>query len=167
MFSNLKLRVGYGVSGNALGFGAYSAVATYGARGFFNYTTQEGTVISYRTLGATKNANSNLKWESTGMFNVGIDYAFLNGRINGSIEFYNKKTWDLISNYPVSTSIYPFAEINANVGEITNRGVEFTINADVIQERLPLEHLTQPLAQHEPCGQALQQYLPHRQVYTG
>lgn len=135
VLSNLKLRVGYGVSGNALGFGAYSAVATYGARGFFNYTTQEGTVISYRTLGATKNANSNLKWESTGMFNVGIDYAFLNGRINGSIEFYNKKTWDLIWNYPVSTSIYPFAEINANVGEITNRGVEFTINADVIQKK--------------------------------
>ncbi len=135
VLSNLKLRVGYGVSGNALGFGAYSAVATYGAQGFFEYTTKEGKVISYRTLGATKNANSKLKWESTGMFNVGIDYAFLSGRINGSIEFYNKKTWDLIWNYPVSTSIYPFSEINANVGEITNRGVEFTINADVIQKK--------------------------------
>ena len=135
LFSNLKLRVGYGVSGNALGFGAYSAVATYGASGYFDYTDENGVTTTYRTLAATKNANPNLKWESTGMFNVGIDYAFLNGRINGTIEFYNKKTWDLIWNYPVSTNVYPFGDINANVGEITNRGVEFTINADVIQTK--------------------------------
>ncbi len=135
VFSNLKLRLGYGVSGNALGFGAYSAVTTYGASGYFKYTDAQGQTISYHTLAATKNANANLKWESTGMFNVGIDYAFLNGRINGTIEFYNKKTWDLIWNYPVSTNVYPYGEINANVGEITNRGVEFTINADVIQKK--------------------------------
>ncbi len=135
VLSNLKLRMGYGVSGNALGFGAYSAVTTYGASGYFDYTTADGTTITYRTLAATKNANPNLKWESTGMFNVGIDYAFLNGRINGTLEFYNKKTWNLIWNYPVSTNIYPFGEINANVGEITNRGVEFSINADIIQTK--------------------------------
>lgn len=130
VLSNLKLRLGYGVSGNAMGFGAYTAVATYGATGFFDYNGEE-----WRTLGATKNANPDLKWESTGMFNVGIDYAFLGGRINGSIEFYNKKTKDLIWSYPVSTNIYPFGWIDANVGEITNRGVEFSINADVIQTK--------------------------------
>lgn len=135
VLSNLKLRVGYGVSGNALGFDAYTAVATYGASGFFDYTNADGTTTSYRTLGATKNANPDLKWESTGMFNVGLDFAFLKGRINGTVEFYNKKTWDLIWNYPVSTNIYPYNEIWANVGEITNRGVEFTINADAIQAK--------------------------------
>lgn len=136
VLSVLKLRAGYGVSGNALGFGAYSAVATYGANGKFDYTDPvSGVVTTYNTLAATKNANADLKWESTGMFNVGIDYAFLGGRINGSIEFYNKKTWDLIWNYPVSTNIYPFGQIQANVGEITNRGVEISINADVIQNR--------------------------------
>ena len=65
LFSNLKLRVGYGVSGNALGFGAYSAVATYGASGYFDYTDENGVTTTYRTLAATKNANPNLKWEST------------------------------------------------------------------------------------------------------
>ncbi|MBQ0020502.1 MAG: TonB-dependent receptor [Bacteroidales bacterium] len=135
VLSNLKLRLGYGVSGNAAGFGAYTPVATYGAVGSFTYTNADGTTTDYRTLAATKNANKDLKWESTGMFNVGIDYAFLGGRINGSIEFYNKKTWDLIWEYPVSTNIYPFGKINANVGEMTNRGIEISVNADVIDNR--------------------------------
>lgn len=97
IFSNLKLRVGYGVSGNALGFGAYSAVATYGSTGYSTKNTN-----NYVILGATKLANPDLKWETTGMLNIGLDYALAGGRINGSIEFYNKKTKDLIWNYPVS-----------------------------------------------------------------
>ena len=131
VFDNLKLRLGYGVSGNALGFGAYSGVATYGATG----TTFVYNGNSWAILGATKLANPDLKWESTGMFNVGLDYGFLNNRINGSIEFYHKKTKDLIWNYPVSTVIYPFDTIAANVGEITNKGIEFTINFDAIRTK--------------------------------
>ncbi len=129
LFSNLKLRIGYGISGNDLGFGAYSAVKTYGFPPNIvpTYFTIDGN--TYPTLSATKLANPDLKWESTGMFNVGLDYAFVGGRINGSIEFYNKKTKDLIWNYPVSPFIYPFDNIQANVGEITNTGIEFTINA--------------------------------------
>ncbi|BCS85559.1 SusC/RagA family TonB-linked outer membrane protein [Prevotella herbatica] len=131
VFSNLKLRVGYGVSGNALGFGAYSAVSTYGSSG--SYFTYNGN--SYVTLGATKLANPDLKWETTGMLNIGLDYALAGGRINGSIEFYNKKTKDLIWNYPVSSFIYPFGTIQANVGEITNKGVEFSLNATAIKTK--------------------------------
>jgi len=131
VFDNLKLRLGYGVSGNALGFGAYSAVATYGATGStFVYNGNNWAI-----LGATKLANPDLNWESTGMFNVGIDYGFWGNRINGSLEFYNKKTKDLIWNYPVSTVIYPFDNIAANVGEITNTGIEFTINIDAIRTK--------------------------------
>lgn len=130
VLSNLKLRLGYGISGNALGFGAYTPYETYGASGFFTYNGK-----SWRTLAATKNANPDLKWESTGMFNVGVDYAFLDGRINGTVEFYNKKTKDLIWNYPVSQNLYPFGDINANVGEMTNRGVEISINAIPIRTR--------------------------------
>lgn len=131
VFSNLKLRVGYGVSGNALGFGAYSAVSTYGSSG--SYFTYNGN--RYVTLGATKLANPDLKWETTGMLNIGLDYALAGGRINGSIEFYNKKTKDLIWDYPVSPYIYPFNQIAANVGEITNRGVEFSLNATAIKTK--------------------------------
>lgn len=130
VLSNLKLRAGYGVSGNAMGFDAYSSYVTYGATGIFEYDGHK-----YRTYGATKNANPDLKWETTGMLNIGIDYAFLGGRINGSIEFYNKKTKDLIWSYPVSTTQYPYGWIDANVGEITNRGIEFSINADVIKTK--------------------------------
>ena len=127
IFSNLKLRAGYGVSGNAMGFGAYTAVPTYGSTG----DVKDGYVM----LNATKLANPDLKWESTGMLNIGLDYAFLKGRINGTIEFYNKKTKDLIWDYPVSSYIYPFNTIAANVGEITNKGVEFTINATPVQTK--------------------------------
>jgi TonB-linked SusC/RagA family outer membrane protein len=131
IFDNLKLRLGYGVSGNALGFGAYSAVATYGASG--SYFTSGGN--TYVSLGATKLANPDLKWESTGMFNVGLDYAFLGGRINGSLEFYHKRTKDLIWSYPVSTFIYSFGTIEANVGQITNKGVELSVNAIVLKNK--------------------------------
>ena len=127
IFSNLKLRAGYGVSGNAMGFGAYTAVPTYGSTG----DVKDGYVM----LNATKLANPDLKWESTGMLNIGLDYAFLKGRINGTIEFYNKKTKDLIWDYPVSSYIYPFNSIAANVGEITNKGIEFTINAVPVQTK--------------------------------
>lgn len=131
VFDNLKLRMGYGVSGNALGFGAYSAVSTYGSQG--SVFTYQGN--SWATLGATKLANPDLKWETTGMFNVGIDYALWRNRINGSLEFYHKKTRDLIWNYPVSEVIYPFGSIAANVGEITNVGVEFNVNVNLVRTK--------------------------------
>ena len=130
-FDTLKLRVGSGISGNALGFGAYSGVATYGSTG----TTFPYKDNSWAILAATKLANPDLKWESTAMLNVGLDYALWNNRINGSLEFYNKKTTDLIWNYPVSTVIYPFDNIAANVGEITNTGVEFTLNIDAVRTK--------------------------------
>ena len=130
--NQLKLRAGYGISGNAIGFGAYSGVATYGSKDG-NAFTYNGN--SWALLDATKLPNYDLKWESTAMLNVGLDYAFWNNRINGSIEYYHKKTKDLIWGYPVSTVIYPFDNIQANVGEITNKGIEFTINIDAIRTR--------------------------------
>ena len=127
VFDNLKLRLGYGVSGNAMGFGAYTPVATYGSTG--------NVMDGYVTLNATKLANPDLKWESTGMFNVGLDFGMLQGRLSGSIEFYNKKTKDLIWDYPVSSYAYPFGSISANVGEITNVGVEFSLSATPVQTK--------------------------------
>ena len=104
LFDQLKLRVGYGVSGNAMGFGAYDAIVTYGLNGnSFEYVLPDGTSKTMYGITANNNANPDLKWERTAMLNIGIDYAFLGGRINGSIEYYNKKTSDLIWNYSVST----------------------------------------------------------------
>ncbi|MQN79648.1 SusC/RagA family TonB-linked outer membrane protein [Prevotella copri] len=124
IFDNLKLRAGYGISGNAMGFDVYSSYNTYGASGTFVYDGK-----TYRTYGATKNANPDLKWESTGMLNIGLDFAFLKGRLNGTVEVYHKKTKDLIWSYPVSTTQYIYSWMDANVGEMTNKGIEFTLNA--------------------------------------
>ena len=130
LFSNLKLRAGYGLSGNAMGFDVYSSYNTYGASGTFTY---DGKV--YRTYGATKNANPDLKWETTSMLNIGLDFGFLKNRINGTVEVYHKKTKDLIWSYPVPTTQYIYGWMDANVGEMTNKGIELTLNIDAIRTK--------------------------------
>ncbi len=134
IFDDLKFRIGYGVSGNSLGFDAYTALMTYGWNGnVFQYTDASGVTEDYKALAATKNANPDLKWERTGMFNIGLDMEFLGGRLGAIIEYYDKRTKDLIYGYPVSTNRYPYGTMIANVGEISNKGVELTINAIPVQ----------------------------------
>lgn len=131
IFDDLKLRVGYGVSGNSFGFDVFTAQQLYGATGWF--TNSEGNLV--HTLGATRNANPNLKWERTGMFNIGLDFGFFNNRLNGTIEYYDKRTKDLIADYAVSTTQYLYSWLTTNVGEISNKGVELTINAIPVQTK--------------------------------
>ena len=127
--SDLKLRVGYGVSGNSLGFDAYTALQTYGSMGWFPHVDPlTGESTEYRILAADHNANPKLKWERTSMFNVGLDFGFLKNRINGTIEYYDKRTKDLIYGYSVPLSRYPYGTMDANVGDISNKGIEFTLN---------------------------------------
>jgi len=136
IFDDLKFRVGYGVSGNSLGFDAYTALATYGwTGGFFPYTDADGVTQDYKELAATKNENPDLKWERTGMFNIGLDFQVLGGRLAGSIEYYDKRTKDLIYGYPVSTNRYAYSTLYANVGEISNRGIEFSLTGQIIKTR--------------------------------
>ena len=129
VFDDLKLRIGYGVSGNSLGFDAFYSRPIYGSTGWFTYVDVNGTSSQYRILGATRNSNPDLKWETTGMFNIGLDFGFLNNRLTGTIEYYDKRTSDLIFDYAVSTNRYPYGWMTANVGDISNKGVEITINA--------------------------------------
>lgn len=134
VFDDLKLRVGYGVSGNSLGFDAFYSRQVYGSTGWFTYVDPAtGTDSPYRVLGATRNSNPDLKWESTAMFNIGLDFGFLNNRLTGTIEYYDKRTSDLIYDYPVSTNRYPYGWMTANVGDISNKGIELTINAIPVQ----------------------------------
>lgn len=135
VFDDLKLRVGYGVSGNSLGFDAFYSRQVYGSTGWFTYVDANGTESQYRVLGATRNSNPDLKWESTAMFNIGLDFGFLNNRLTGTIEYYDKRTSDLIYDYPVSTNRYPYGTMTANVGDISNKGIELTINAIPVQTR--------------------------------
>lgn len=129
IFDNLSLHAGYGVSGNSLGFDAFTAMQTYAATGWFQYTDSKGQTYNMHTIGATNNSNPNLKWERTGMFNIGIDFGFFGGRLSGTVEYYDKRTSDLIYYYPVSTNRYAFGTMTANVGDISNKGVELSINA--------------------------------------
>lgn len=129
LFDDLKVRVGYGMSGNSLGFDVFTATQVYGATGWFEHVTPSGETELVHMLGPTRNANPDLRWERTGMFNVGLDFAFFNNRLNGTIEYYDKRTKDLIADYQVSTTRYPHNWLTANVGEISNKGIELTLNA--------------------------------------
>ena len=122
--SDLKLRAGYGVTGNSLGFDPMIATTRYGSTGYFYYNGQLTNAI-----GPTQNQNPDLRWERTAMANFGLDFSLLNGRLGGSIDYYDKNTSDLIWNYPVSTTQYFVNTLIANVGEMNNKGIELQINA--------------------------------------
>lgn len=129
IFDDLKLRVGYGVSGNSLGFDVFTATQIYGSTGWYDHLTSTGESEQVHILGATRNANPDLKWERTGMFNIGLDFGFFDNRLGGTIEYYDKRTKDLIADYAVSTTKYQYNWLTTNVGEISNKGIELTINA--------------------------------------
>ena len=130
LFSDLKLRVGYGVSGNSEGFDAFSSLLIYGTPPGNAKFVYNGNITN--AIGPVRNNNPNLKWESTATTNVGLDFGILNNRISGSVDYYVKKTSDLITDYSVSTTQYFVPTITANVGNIKNSGVELSLNAVVI-----------------------------------
>jgi len=120
LFSNLKLRVSYGQVGNA-NVAAYSTQATV-LNTIYSYQQTLGNGFAPGTL-----ANNALKWERSQELNVGLDWGVLNNRITGTFEVYNKVTKDLILNETLPTST-GFNSVYANVGQISNRGVEILIN---------------------------------------
>ena len=132
LFSDLKLRAGYGVSGNSLGFDAFSSLLIYGTLSGSNKFISNGTVSN--AIGPVRNENPDLKWESTATTNIGLDFGLINDRITGSVDFYVKKTSDLIyDRYQVSTTQFFLPTITANVGKIKNSGVELSLNATVVK----------------------------------
>lgn len=126
----LKIRVGYGTSGNQDGIDPYKSLQLYGASGQYY---DDGKW--YRAYQISQNANPDLKWEETSMFNVGVDYSFFNTRLSGSIEYYNKKTKDLLYTYQVPVPPYLYNEMLANVGSMSNKGVEFLVSGDIIRKK--------------------------------
>jgi TonB-linked SusC/RagA family outer membrane protein len=125
----LKLRVGYGVSGNQSGLNPYQSMSLYGSSGLYYDNGAWHTAY-----GVSQNPNPNLKWESTSMFNVGLDFSVFDARINGTIEYYNKVTNDLLYNYSVPVPPYMYATMLANVGSMENKGIELTLTGDVIRK---------------------------------
>lgn len=127
LLSQLKLRAGYGVSGNSTGFNAFSALLVYGTQSSSKFL-YNGNITN--SIGPVRNDNPNLRWESTGTANVGVDFGILKNRISGSVDYYIKKTTDLIyDQYPVSTTQFFVPTYTANVGSVKNTGVEVVLNA--------------------------------------
>ena len=129
----LKLRAGYGVSGNSTGFNAFSSLLIYGTPPAPKFL-YNGNVTN--AIAPVRNENPDLKWESTATTNIGIDFGILKNRISGSVDYYIKKTSDLIyDQYPVSSTQYIAPLYTANVGSIKNTGIEATINATPVKSR--------------------------------
>lgn len=125
---DLKLRVGYGVSGNQDGIDPYRSLQLYGASG--QYYDNGKWFSAYQI---SQNANHDLKWEETAMFNAGIDFSFLNSRISGTIEYYDKVTNDLLYTYAVPVPPYLYPNMLANVGSMSNKGIELLLSGDIIR----------------------------------
>jgi TonB-linked SusC/RagA family outer membrane protein len=127
VISDLKLRAGYGVSGNSLGFDAFTAQLIYGIPPGGGKFLSNGNITN--PIGPVRNDNPGLKWESTSTTNIGLDFGLLNNRLTGSVDYYIKKTSDLIYTYQVSTTQYFYPFFTTNVGRIKNSGIEVVLNA--------------------------------------
>ena len=132
VLSNLKLRASYGVTGQQEGIGNYNYLPVYtssvtGAEAFIN-----GQYINtYRPEAYVEN----LKWETTTSWNFGLDFGFLEGRIGGAIDFYTRKTKDLLASVPTAAGTNFSKTILTNVGNVDSKGVEVSLNATPIQTK--------------------------------
>jgi iron complex outermembrane receptor protein len=127
--SDLKLRLSYGVTGQQDGIGnyAYLPLYTYGQDGA-QYPFGNQYYYTYRP----EAYNANLKWESTAAYNAGVDFALLSGRIAGSLDYYTRKTKDLLAVVPTPAGTNFDKTIMTNVGNVDSNGWEFALNATVV-----------------------------------
>lgn len=132
LFSDLKLRAGYGVSGNSQGFDAFSAILIYGTPPGSSKYLNNGVISN--VVNAVRNENPDLKWESTATTNLGVDFGLFKNRLTGSVDYYIKKTSDLIDDVlPVSSTEFQYTTYTANVGRLSNRGIEVVLNVVPVQ----------------------------------
>lgn len=132
VLSNLKLRASYGVTGQQEGIGNYNYLPVYtssvtGAEALFNGQY----ITTYRPEAYV----SDLKWETTTSWNFGLDFGFLNGRIGGAIDFYTRKTKDLLASVPTAAGTNFSKTILTNVGNVDSKGIEVSLNATPIQTK--------------------------------
>ena len=132
VLSNLKLRASYGVTGQQDGIGNYNYLPVYtssvtGAEALIN----GNYITTYRPEAYVEN----LKWETTTSWNFGLDFGFLNGRIGGAIDFYTRKTKDLLASVPTAAGTNFSKTILTNVGNVDSKGIEISLNATPIQTK--------------------------------
>jgi iron complex outermembrane receptor protein len=126
--SDLKLRVSYGTTGNQE-IGDLNSIQTLGA-------TTTGYIVGGQritTVLPQQYANPNLKWEQTGQLDIGVDFALFNSRLSGTIDYYDKKTTDLLLRIPVPSPTAVSTQL-ANVGSVQNKGVEISVTGRIIDK---------------------------------
>lgn len=124
VFSDLKLRASYGVTGNSSGFNAYTAQFMSGSLGSYYYNG-----VQTAAYGPTQAANPDLQWEKTATSNIGLDFSILKGKVSGTLEVYDKQTTGMIYSYRVNPILVPVGSIISNGGSMRNKGIEFSLNA--------------------------------------
>ena len=133
VMSDMKLRLGYGVTGQQnLGSGDYPWMGRYSySQAGANYFFGDQMISLIRPLAY----DENLKWEETTTYNAGLDYGFLNNRITGALDLYYRKTTDLLNTVGIAAGTNFSNQLLTNVGELVNKGVEFTITGRPIVSR--------------------------------
>lgn len=128
--SDLKLRAGYGITGQQDIYSDYPYLARYTAE--LGYALYPMGGVGYVPPLRPDGYDPNIKWEETKTFNVGFDYGFFDQRISGTFDYYYRDTKDLLNKIPVPAGSNLTNEIITNVGSMTNRGIEFSINTKPI-----------------------------------
>lgn len=124
--SDLKLRLSYGITGNQDGIYNYPYLPVYSIS---DNSSQVLFGDTYYNMGSPSAYDAGIKWEQTATTNAGIDFGFLNNRINGSLDLYFKKTKDLLNTIPIPAGSNFSSTILTNVGNIENKGIELQLNA--------------------------------------
>jgi iron complex outermembrane receptor protein len=130
--SELNLRLSYGVTGNQDGIYDYPYQPVYSISDGTSKTLFGSTYYNMATPGAY---DASLKWEQTASYNAGLDYGFLKGRIHGSVDFYYKKTKNLLNTIPIPAGSNFSSTLLTNVGNMDNKGVEFMIDATPVKNK--------------------------------
>lgn len=127
-----KLRLSWGQNGNR-DIGAYSALMDMSTRKYF-YIDETGNYYDVNGFFASRMANASLQWETTTAINGGVDFSFLNGRLDGSIDIYNMKTTNLLNSRQLP-NVVGYQNITSNIGEIENRGFEMSLRSVNIESK--------------------------------
>ena len=129
VMNNLKFRVSYGITGQQDGIGNYGYLPIYSqSTSQYQYLWNGNLTTTYLPAAYVEN----LKWETTKSWNIGLDFGFLKDKVNGSIEYYTRKTEDLISTVPAAAGSNFNNQITTNVGNVESQGVELSLNYNVI-----------------------------------
>jgi iron complex outermembrane receptor protein len=128
VFETLKLRGGYGITGNQQGLGPQQSIALVQSAGI---TYFGGTQIT--NFNVNQNPNADLRWETRKQANIGVDFSLLDGRLNGSVDAFRAVTENLLFEYVVPRPPYQHDRMIANIGSMLNKGLEIALSYDVIK----------------------------------